>query len=43
MLVSALDPNYALDLYFSKASNGSNIEIYEMNGSNAQTWLFKEM
>ena len=43
VLVSALDPNYALDLYASKTSNGNNIDIYEMNGSNAQTWLFKEL
>ena len=40
VLVSALNPNYALDLFSSRTVNGNNIAIYEKNGSNAQTWIF---
>ena len=43
VLVSALNPNYVLDLFSSRTVNGNNIEIYEKNGSNAQTWLFKKL
>ena len=35
-----MNPNYALDLFSSRTVNGNNIEIYEKNGSKAQTWIF---
>lgn len=41
-LVSALNTNYCLDLYSSKTVSGNNVEIYEINGSNAQLWKFQK-
>ena len=35
-IVSALDNNMVLDLYNEFSSNGTNVQLYKSNGSNAQ-------
>ena len=40
VIVSALNPNYAIDLAAASVCNGSNIQLYESNGTPAQQWYF---
>lgn len=37
-IVSALDNTMVLDLYNGFFSNGTNVQLYQSNGSNAQKW-----
>lgn len=38
MIISALDSNYVLDVSGSKVNNGTNVQLYSGNGSDAQNW-----
>ena len=38
MIISALDSNYVLDVSGGKANNGTNVQLYSGNGSDAQNW-----
>ena len=40
MIISALDEKYVIDLRWGEAKDGSNIQLYESNGSKAQKWQF---
>ena len=39
-IVSALDEKYVIDLRWGEVKDGSNIQLYESNGSMAQKWQF---
>ena len=39
-IVSALNPNYVLDLYGGRVSNFGNVQIYKSNNTKAQAWNF---
>lgn len=41
-VVSALNKDYCLNLNASSASSGSNVDVYQSNGSNAQKWMFTQ-
>ena len=40
-IISALDEKYVIDLRWGEAKEGSNIQLYESNGSKAQKWMFR--
>ena len=40
MITSALDSNFVLDVQGGSLQNGTNVQIYESNLSNAQQWIF---
>ena len=40
-IVSALDEKYVIDLRWAEVKDGSNIQLYESNGSMAQKWMFR--
>ena len=42
-ILSALDEKYVIDLHWGEAKDGSNIQIYESNGSKAQKWQFHDV
>lgn len=42
-LVSAINPNYVLDLSGANTRNGTNIQIYQNNNTKAQSWIFQEL
>ena len=41
-IVSALDEKYVIDLRWGEVKDGSNIQLYESNGSMAQKWQFHD-
>ena len=38
LIKSAIDNNMVLDIYGAKKANGTNVQIYSLNNSNAQNW-----
>lgn len=42
-IISALDEKYVIDLHWGEAKDGSNIQLYESNGSKAQKWQFHDV
>lgn len=42
-ILSALDEKYVIDLRWGEAKDGSNIQLYESNGSKAQKWQFHDV
>lgn len=42
-IISALDEKYVIDLRWGEAKDGSNIQLYESNGSKAQKWQFHDV
>lgn len=42
-ILSALDEKYVIDLRWGEAKEGSNIQLYESNGSKAQKWQFHDV
>lgn len=42
-ILSALDEKYVIDLHWGEAKDGSNIQLYESNGSKAQKWQFHDV
>lgn len=42
-IVSALDNNMAVDLTSASTTNGTNIQLYKTNGTNAQKWKLEYM
>ena len=38
VLKSAVNSNYVIDVRWASQSNGANVQVYENNGTNAQTW-----
>lgn len=41
-IISALDPDYVMDLAGGSIFSGGNIQLYENNNSDAQRWVFEK-
>ena len=41
-LISALDQNMCIDLSGAQTENGSNVQLYESNGTKAQRWVIEK-